>query len=226
MDRPGGAGMRSAILWDLDDTLLDTLSKRMRALDYAYEACFGSKTDALALWRSHRGGSLEALGERLLGADGPRFVTLYRDRYDSDPAPVEPHRAVEPLLAACAEHGVPMAVVTNKISWGATDELARAGLLQYISAVVGADDTERQKPDAEPVFAALERLVVDDPAGAVLIGDTPADILAARNAGCISAAALWGTLDEELVLDAGPQHVARHPMDLLPVLGFRLERTG
>lgn len=215
--------MRSAVLWDLDDTLLDSLAKRMRALAYAYESCLGAKTDPLALWRSHRGGSLESLGERLMGRDGHRFAAAYRDRYYTDPVPVAVHEGVEPLLAACAGQGVPMAVVTNKISWGATDELAAAGLLPYFSAVVGADDTERQKPDAEPVLLALERLAVDDTAGAVLVGDSPADMFAARNAGCISAAALWGTLDEELVLEAGPQHVARHPMDLLPVLGFRLE---
>lgn len=216
--------MRSAVLWDLDDTILDTLPKRMRALEHAYEVCLGSKTDPLALWRSHRGGSLEALGERLLGADGPRFVAAYRERYYADTAPVAVHEGVEPLLAACAAHSVPMAVVTNKISWGATEELSRTGLLGYFGAVVGPDDTERQKPDPEPVFAALERLLVDEVAGAVFVGDSPADIFAARNAGCVSAAALWATLDEELVLDAAPDHLARHPMDLLPVLGFRLDR--
>lgn len=215
--------MRSAILWDLDDTLLATLPKRMRALAGAYEQCLGEKTDPLALWRSHRGASLEALGARLLGNDGPRFVAAYRDRYYSDLRPVRACDDVEPILAACAEHGVPMAVVTNKISWGATEELAATGLLGYFGAVVGADDTEQQKPDPEPVFAALERLLVDETENVVFIGDSPADIFAARNAGCISAAALWGTLDEELVLDAGPQHIARSPLELLPVLGFRIE---
>ena len=57
----------SALLWDLDDTLLITLPGRMKALAHAHEVCLGSRTDPEALWRSHRGGSLEAMGKRLLG---------------------------------------------------------------------------------------------------------------------------------------------------------------
>lgn len=212
--------MTAAVLWDLDDTLLNTLPARMRALAHAYEVCIGGRTDPLALWRSHRGGSLEALGERLLGPDGPRFVTAYRERYYADHDRAEAFGGVARVLEACADTGLVMAVVTNKISWGATDELAQAGLLGYFGAVVGADDTERQKPDPEPVFAAMERLVIDDVAAVVLVGDSPADMFAARNAGCPAIAALWGTLDEELVLDVGPAHTARRPEDVLVALGI------
>ena len=44
----------TAVLWDMDDTLLNTLPGRMKALAYAHEACLGWKTDPEALWRSHR----------------------------------------------------------------------------------------------------------------------------------------------------------------------------
>ena len=72
----------TAVLWDLDDTLLDTLHARMLSLAHAHEKCLGSKTDPEALWRSHRGGSLEAMGKRLMGeADYMTFVNAYRDFY-------------------------------------------------------------------------------------------------------------------------------------------------
>ncbi|MEX2081566.1 MAG: HAD hydrolase-like protein, partial [Dehalococcoidia bacterium] len=162
-----------ALLWDLDDTLLNTLPSRMKALSHAYETCLGEGTDPLALWRSHRGGTLEDLGKRLLGErDYRRFVESYRDFYYSNHRSIEPFEGVEEVLAAYCEGGMPMAVVTSKIGYGATDELERAGLLRYFQAVVGFDDTDSHKPDPEPVFVALERLLVDDPAEAVLIGDS------------------------------------------------------
>ncbi|MGE5594491.1 MAG: HAD family hydrolase [Hyphomicrobiales bacterium] len=211
-----------AALWDMDDTVLNTLPARMRALAHAYETCLGSRTDPLALWRSHRGGTLEAMGQRLLGKDGPRFVREYRDFYYNDPHRAVAYEGIPDVLAACKQAGLSMGIVTSKISHGAIDELEDAGVLQYFGTVVAVDDTERHKPDAEPVFTALERLCIDEPEDAVFVGDSPADIFAARNAGCTSIAALWGALDEQLTLDASPVHTARTPQDVLRVIELRM----
>ena len=205
----------SAVLWDLDDTVLDTLPARMRSLDHAYTLCVGGKTDPEALWRSHRGATLEAMGERLLGKDGARFVTAYREHYYSQPKQVLPFEGVEAVLAHFHEHAIPMAIVTNKVSWGATEELQGTGLLQYFAAVVGVDDTEAGKPSAEPLLMALDRLVVDPGETVIMVGDSPADVLAGRNAGVRTVAATWGTIDRELLLDAAPDHVAEVPADVL-----------
>ncbi len=212
----------NAVLWDLDDTLLNTLPARMRAVRHAHEKTVGGWIDPLELWKSHRGGTLEALGQRLLGTDGGRFVTAYRDYYYNEVHRAPPFEGVEPVLATLQEHGLPMAVVTSKISWGATEELDESGLLRFFSAVVGFDDTEQHKPDPAPIFEAMSRILVDDPAEVLFVGDSPADIFAARNAGCVSVAALWGTLDRELLLDAYPVHLAEEPHEVLAVI----ERAG
>jgi len=215
-----------ALLWDMDDTLLNTLPARMRALAHAYEVCFGESVDALALWRSHRGGTLEALAERLLGNDAHRFVKAYRDFYYKLDRRAVPFDGTEEVLRACKAAGLPMAVVTSKISYGAIDELEDAGLLQYFAAVVTYDDTDRHKPDPQPIYTAMERILVDDPEEVAFVGDSPADIFAARNAGCTSIAALWGALDEELTLDASPNHTARTPADVLRLVELRLAGVG
>ena len=209
----------TAVFWDLDDTLLETLPARMRALEHAYRLCLGSSVDAIELWKSHRGGSLEALGQRLLGSEGPRFVHAYRDFYCSNPKDIRPFEGVREVLDALAEHGLPMAVVTAKISWGATEELEETGLLPYFAAVIGADDAEHHKPDPAPVYAAMDRLLITDASDVVFVGDSPADIFAARNAGALPVGATWGTIDEELLRDATPAHLLREPGDLLLLLG-------
>jgi HAD superfamily hydrolase (TIGR01509 family) len=208
----------SVILWDLDDTLLDTLAGRMQALCHAHETLLGTKVDPEALWRSHRGGTLEELGRRLLGDDYRKFATVYRERYYGLVRDIRPYQGVEPVLRSFHEAGFQMGVVTSKLSWGATEELTTAGILQYFHTIVGSDDTDTHKPDPEPIHAALDRMLADDPSAAVFIGDSPADVWAARNAGIRSIAALWGTLDSELLLDATPDFTAKTPGEVLTIL--------
>lgn len=207
-----------AVLWDLDDTLLNTLQGRMKALAHAHEVCLGTKTDPVALWRSHRGGSLEAMGQRLLGDhDYMRFVNTYRDYYYALDRQIKPFSGVVEVLEEFRRVDIPMAVVTAKIAHGAIEELTSCGLLEYFHAVVGADDTDQHKPDPAPVFEALDRLLIDPSSSVVMIGDSPADVWAARNAGVTSVAALWGTIDEELLLDANPDYTVATPEEVFEV---------
>jgi phosphoglycolate phosphatase-like HAD superfamily hydrolase len=91
----------TAVLWDLDDTLLDTLPGRMKALSHAYETCLGEKTDPEALWRSHRGGTIEDLGRRLLGESGyAQFVDTYRGFYFALDQRIQPFPGVTAALDA------------------------------------------------------------------------------------------------------------------------------
>lgn len=207
----------NAILWDMDDTLLDTIAGRMIALAHAHETMLGTKVDPIELWRSHRGGSLEAMGQRLVGDDWATFARIYRERYYSLVRDIRPYEGVEAVLRYFHGAEVPMGVVTSKVSYGAVDELTTAGLLGFFHSVVGADDTEQHKPDPEPVFHALDRMMVDDFERVLFVGDSPADIWAARNAGVKSVAALWGTIDSELLLDAMPDYTAKTPGEVLSI---------
>jgi AHBA synthesis associated protein len=65
------------------------------------------------------------------------------------------------------------------------------------------------------VYEALDRLLIDVSPSVILVGDTPADIWAAKNAGIRSVAALWGTLDAELLLDAMPDYTAKTPGEVV-----------
>ncbi len=212
------SGQVQAVLWDLDDTLLHTLPARMVSLAHAYEVTIGGSFDPLACWRSHRGGTLEALGKQFLGDDYLRFVNAYRNHYFGSVRDNPPFEGITEVLAAFQHDGIPMAVVTSKISWGAVEELQSAGLLQYFAAVIGADDTEKNKPDPEPVFAALDRLMLDPGPEVLFIGDSPADMFAALNAGCTPVAATWGTIDEEMLMETSPKVVVRAPVELVELV--------
>lgn len=209
----------TAILWDLDDTLLDTAPARMRCLSQAYESCLGQRVDPRELWSAHGGGTIEALAWELLGADYRRLVDEYRRLYYERPLPIAPHPGIHPVLEALHEHRTPMAVVTSKVSWGATDELQRCELLQFFRCVVGYDDTELHKPEPDPIFEAIDRMALDPDAPVFYVGDSPADIGAASEAGCTSIGALWGTLEANMLRDMAPDHLASEPGDVLDIVG-------
>jgi pyrophosphatase PpaX len=62
------------------------------------------------------------------------------------------------------------------------------------------------------VLLALSR-VARDPAAALLLGDSPHDLAAARAAGALSVGALWGACRRE-VLAPHADHLLEHVRDL------------
>ncbi len=216
-----------AVLWDLDDTVLDTIEPRMEALAHAHRLLVGADVDARELWRRYRGATIASIGRDLVGDQHPQFVETFRAHYFRREVPVPPFAGVAPVLHDIVASGRMNAIVTSKVSWGATAELLRAGLLEYFAAVVGYDDTDAHKPDPAPVLEALQRLTIDDPAEAMLVGDTPADIEAAKSAGCVAVAALWGSVDRDGVLAMEPDYVATSPFDIAAIIGTEpLETTA
>ncbi|MGH3000350.1 MAG: HAD family hydrolase, partial [Gaiellaceae bacterium] len=67
-------------------------------------------------------------------------------------------------------------------------------------AVVGGDETTRQKPDPEPLLLAAERLGAS-PDETVYVGDSPFDVRAAKAAGMGSVAVTWGRIHDRSRLE-------------------------
>ena len=149
-----------------------------------------------------------------MGDDWRKFVTAYRDVYYANPDRASVFPGIKEVLAEVEAAEIPMVVVTSKISHGATDELAKTGILRYFHSVVAFDDTDTHKPDPAPILEALDRLLLDPGDDVIVVGDSPADIFAARNAGCRSIGALWGSLDADLLRDAAPTQLAVAPGDV------------
>ena len=204
-----------AVFWDLDDTVLNTLPARMDALAGTYEDCLGTRPDAERVWREHNGETLEALARSLMGDDWLRFAERYRERYYAIDFQLEPFPGVVDVLDALRADGLELAVVTSKISWGATGELTRTGLLDRFATVVGHDDCDRHKPEPDPLFVAMERMALAEPGQIAYIGDTPSDVKAGRAAGCHAIGATWGSLDAERVRAESPDLLAEHPSEVL-----------
>ena len=69
--------------------------------------------------------------------------------------------------------------------------LKALGLESQFQVVLGGDSLATRKPDPGPVLEALRRLGVS-PGQALMVGDSPMDIHAARSAGVRVAAVTYG----------------------------------
>jgi sugar-phosphatase len=105
------------------------------------------------------------------------------------------------LLGALGRHGIPVAVVTGASRERAGATIARLGASAAVGAVVAWGDTERGKPSPDPYLEAARRLGAD-PAGCLVIEDSPAGVAAGAAAGarCVG---IGGPATAPTLLSAG-----------------------
>ena len=199
-----------AILFDLDGTLVDTVPFILAAVRHAFEGYGRCPTDSE--WIAGIGTPLRTqLGalvrrpedvEPLFQRYRAFWLANHDERTRAFPDALE---VVRELSAA----GHPIGVVTAKIEQGALRTLGHAGFLPHVQAIVGADSCTHSKPHPEPVLLALARLK-RSPEEALLIGDSPHNLAAAKAAGAVAVGALWGACDRAALLAGGADHLLDH----------------
>lgn len=99
---------------------------------------------------------------------------------------------ISELLASLKAMNLPLAVVTSRCGYEIEIDSCFKGFIDKFEAVICSEDTEKHKPDAEPLLKAMEKLGAR-PEETIYIGDTLFDRQCAKNAGVKFALALWGS---------------------------------
>lgn len=97
-------------------------------------------------------------------------------------------------------------MVSSKKADTVRQGLRVVGLEGLIDVVAGMDETERHKPEPDPLLFAAAQLGVD-PAHCVYVGDAGVDVLAARAAGMAAVAVTWGAGTRGELESLGPAAV-------------------
>ena len=209
-------GWPQAILFDLDGTLIDSAPDIANAVNELL-AGEGHASLTLAEVRSMIGNGVKKLVERAFAARGVTLAGNDLDhmtetmmgiyaRHLTGETVLMPGAAQ--LLSALAKAGVRIAVVTNKPEGFSRTILQELGLGENVHAVVGGDTGPTRKPAPDMLLHALD--IFRLPASrALMVGDSPADIDAAKAAGIASLAVRGGytnisveNLGANLVIDS------------------------
>jgi phosphoglycolate phosphatase len=183
----------SAVLCDLDGTLIDTAADIALALNRALaEQRLGTLAEEEV--RGFIGRGVPTLIERALArlsASGSavdrtrlreRFDVHYECLYESGELRAQLYPGVRAGLTALHGAGYRIAVVTNKPTAAAVHLLEHLGVSAWLDVIVGGDQGLPPKPHPEPLLSACGRLGVP-PTAAIMVGDSLNDVEAARAAG-------------------------------------------
>ena len=173
-----------AILFDWDNTLLDSWSVIHEALVVTFRA-MGHEPWTLEETKQRVRHSLRDAFPRLFGARWEDARELYLDAFTAMHLErLAAFAGAEALLAALAEDGYYLAVVSNKTGRLLRREAEHLGWSRYFTRMIGAGDASADKPDPAVIHAALRGSGIES-AAAWLVGDTALDVECALAAGCV-----------------------------------------
>ena len=214
----------TTVLFDLDDTLIDSFGARVEALRRVFVGVGINSPSATEFIRDLRGeqlgGALKQLGVKH-GLESDMSEQYLRMYWTKVPKLISLYPGIQPMLEEFSDRGLKLGVVTQKTRSfeverrpaGAVVELGQLGVAELFSVVVGYEDVEHHKPDPEGLQLALSRLRTS-PEEALFVGDATADILAAISAGCWSCHATWGTQVTGCPIEPKPHFVSTSPSEL------------
>ena len=195
---------KTAVIFDLDGTLLDSLEDLLDATNYAL-ALHGYPLRTLEQHRQALGNGARTLIRRSLPEGTPeeaqeQVFATYKPYYrDHCRIKTRPYDGVLQALAEIAGRH-PVAIVSNK-----PDDAAKKLCAGYFPGVYTLGQTENcpRKPAADMVLRTMAHLGVEK---AVYVGDTEVDVQTARNAGIPCLSVLWGFRTREQLEQAGADH--------------------
>jgi pyrophosphatase PpaX len=179
------------VLFDLDGTVIDSGAIILASMRHAAREVLGVEPPEEELMAAVGGPGLEAQMQALAPDRVDELVTVYRAHNEPLHDQLVSCEGIDDVLVRLKEEGRRLGIVTAKRR--ATVELAFANvpLGHLFEVVVGGDETQRHKPDPEPLLLASRRLNVD-PDDCAYVGDSPFDIRAAKAAGMHAVAVTWG----------------------------------
>ena len=209
------------VIFDLDGTLVDSLPDIAEALNHALLAS-GHTALPLDVVRGLVGDGIVSLAARALVAqkspssmEPEQLAQRIWDHYVANPCVhTQPYTEIPEVLAALKQAGVPVAVVTNKPGNIARLLLQALNMLDTFVSVHGDGDGLPRKPDPTSLLQLMAEHNAK-PERTLMVGDGVADIRAAKAAGCVAVAAMWGYTARAALLVEQPNNALLVPSQIL-----------
>jgi phosphoglycolate phosphatase-like HAD superfamily hydrolase len=212
--------MFEGLIFDVEGTLVDSVSQNLRSLQDALEKSGHRITiQTLQLYSGLDGDqTLQLVVPDSSGLERLAILEDRREIYERDYlSSVKPFEEARDVIRTLSEHGSRVALTTDCKGVSFKHYMSLLDVGDFIAATACADDLEHGKPDPRLVGIALRKLGIAS-SQAVMVGDTPYDAEAGIEAGTKAAGVLTGGFSESTLGEAGCFAVARDLLALLPNL--------
>lgn len=211
--------MKKLVIFDLDGTLLDTISDLGQAANYTL-SLHGYPTHHLSSYPHFVGNGISRLIERVLPAEERSEELVARLRLDfieyynhhlADHT--HPYPGIRDLLLDLTDAGIGCAVASNKYQEG-VDRLIKHFFpdIPWV-AIEGQRDGMPTKPDPSIVFDILGKYPTRK-ANVLYVGDSGVDMETARRAAIESVGVSWGFRSVQELTEAYADHIVHSPAEI------------
>lgn len=180
----------TAILFDLDGTLVDSLSLIRNCFYKVFqELNISWGNDNVMGWI---GRPLKDIADYFAGEREDQFIKRYQYHFRRDH---DNYTSLYPgtmnMMAELKRSEIKIGIVTSKGYPGTMKTLEFTGVIQFVDVIVTAYDVEKHKPFPDPVYKAMNMLSVgcDE---TLFIGDSHFDMEAGKAAGVKVLGVSWG----------------------------------
>jgi HAD superfamily hydrolase (TIGR01509 family) len=210
-----------AAVLDLDGTLVDTNYHHT----LSWYRAFRRYDITIPVWRLHRhvgmGGDkfvAAVAGDDVEDRLGDDLRDAWERLFDEIIDEVAPLEGVRELVDTLQERGHEIVLASSSVQKHFDHFVGILGIRDDVDGWTTKDDVEASKPEPDLVQAAMQKVQHDR---AVMLGDTPWDVEAARRAGVETVCLMTGGFSEQELRDAGAAAV----FESLPDLRAHLEAT-
>lgn len=208
------------VLFDFDGTVMNTNEVILRSWQHTFQTIENREEDEAKIIATFGEPLDVTMGKFFPDMPRDEAVEIYRSYHrDNFGDLITVFPGMKEVLAEVKIRGYKTGLVTSRLLHTTQQGLEKYELKDYFDVVVTAEDTEKHKPDPEPINIALKKLG-SRPETSLMLGDTMFDILCAKNAGITSVLVGWS-----LALQAGdgfgedtPDHVIKTAAELLELL--------
>ena len=213
--------MIKTVLFDLDGTLLNTLTDLSNSVNYALNSHHLPQRTELEV-RSFLGNGIHNLIEKSVPENTPS--ELLEDVFQSFKSyylqhgldSTAPYPGIISLLKALQLKSVKMAIISNKVDT-AVQQLNKKFFSDYIGIAIGEKPQIRRKPAPDSVLLAIKALDAN-PATTLYVGDSEVDYETAHSAGIRCALVTWGFRDRLDLEDLHADYYVNSPHELMAVI--------
>lgn len=209
--------MKSLVIFDLDGTLLNTISDLGAACNYALQQ-MGYPVHPISAYNFMVGNGVTKLLERAEpDADAAaieQMLAYFREYYDEHCCDTTlPYPGIEELLRNLVNAGISVAVATNKYQ-SAAEKIIHHFFpdIPFVS-IMGQIEDRPIKPDPSILFAILNAHPTPK-AEVMMVGDSAVDIETARRACVNSIGVTWGFRPVSELRKAYSDHIISNPSEI------------